>query len=255
MEDVNADLEAGYNDTPTETPDPEVQPVLEEAKTDPLADIVARIERFENSQNTLAGHIGGLTRTQKALQQTLEASRAASVSVQAAPTNAEVKAAIENPKEWESLKDDFPEWATATEKYLESRLSGIPSDKGLSPAEIEKAVSEIVDQRVKSALAANASTALEAVYEDWQDDVKTPEFDKWYKSQSQEIQGLAQSSRVKDAKRMLTLFYNSQKPVEKQTEKVTRPNRFTAAVTPRGTGGANTGPSAIDEIEAGYNAG
>lgn len=262
---ANNDLEeinSGYSDDATETPVRTEQPVEEipEAPAvDPMAEIMARFEKMEASQSKLAGHIGSLTQTQKALAQVVDASRAAAQTVASAPSQAEVKDALQDPAEWATLKEDFPEWAAATEKYLDARLSNTPgNNKGLDAAEIEKIVASIVDKRVTE----KERKRLDRDYKTWVEDVNSPQFNEWFKTQEEGIRNLADSPDVDDARDLLKIYYAAiakpkaaVKPAVKATEEVQttlRQKRFSAAVTPKGTGGHENGPGPVDEIAAGY---
>jgi len=96
---------------PAPTPAPEVKP-------DPMKEVLARLDKFEASHNTLAGHIGGLNRGQQELRQLLATAQAAAKKVDDAPTAAQVNQAISDPQEWAELKRQHPEWAAATEKGI-----------------------------------------------------------------------------------------------------------------------------------------
>jgi hypothetical protein len=249
-------FESGYSE-PTETPAQAKQPEVKEAvaePVDPLQAVIARLDKFEASHSTLAGHIGGLQRSQKDMQSTLAAAQAATKTVSDAPTQAQVKDAMTNPAEWDALKNEFPEWATATEKYMDAKLATLRAPQALDPAAIEKIVGERVAGESAAVRKEIIDASLDAVFPDWQVDVKTPAFAAWLKTQPAAIADLGASEKVGDAARMLKLYEMSKqaKPVTEPIKQVsTRQKRIEAAINPKGAGGHAAGSSDVDEFESG----
>lgn len=210
----------------------EVEPVAaatEEPKTptaeDQLRDALARIEKIEGRTRNVEGHIGGLTRNQNEIRSTLQAAQAAAVTTKDAPTAAQVKEAIANPEEWDALKSDFPEWALATEKFLDSRLSSMP--KGMDEAALEKRLKQ-VEERV-------INTSLNAVFPGWRADTQTDAFKAWAAAQPEDVQALAYSDEVADAARMLKLYDLSKQASPTSQILEQRKQKLAAAVTaPKG---------------------
>lgn len=255
MEEGTNELDAGYEGTPAEKP-VEEKPVIEEVKAVepetqepapyPLKEIKAQFEQFERRIRNAEGHIGGLNHNQKLLQETLAASREAKATEK--PSQQQVKEAMTNPKEWDELKADYPEWAVATEKLLESKLGSAKADIDIGALQRE------VAQRVRFETEASVrkeiiSSSLNAVFPEWEDEVRKPEFGKWLESQTEDIRNLAGSNRVGDAARLLKL-YDARKPVSKPN---TRQELIKAAITPKGNGGSPVNRTEIDDFEAGYN--
>lgn len=264
----DAQFESGYSGTPTETPEakqpepkqeakPESQPENKEA-TDPLKEFAARMDKFEASQNKLAGHIGGLTRNQDEIRQLLAASKQATETVADAPTHAQVTEAMANPKEWDDLKSEYPEWAAATEKFMDSKLATL-KPQALDPSAIDKIVEERVAKQTAEVRQESINSHLDAIVDgDWEEVVKNEQFGKWLESQSAEVKALAESNKLRDAAKMLRLYQQSKTPVkqadpEPKKDNSARQRRFEAAVNPKGTGGHALGRSDLDEFEAGYN--
>ncbi len=260
-QDDAAQFESGYDNMPTETPalvvaEPEQNPAAPEPAAtpapDPLKELMARFDKFEAGHNKLAGHIGGLQRTQQEIQSTLAAAQAATKAVTDAPTQGEVKEAMASPAEWAALKADYPEWATATEKLLDSRM----------PKFDAKAFEEGIKREMVGQTAAvrqeiiNAS--LDAVFPGWVDEVRSDGFKKWADGQTDAVKSLIASNNVGDAARMLKLYDASkQSPAQPapapKPETSTREKRIAAAVTPRGAGGHAAGGSDLDDLESGYS--
>ena len=115
---------------------------------------------------------------------------------------------MQDPAEWASLKTAYPDWATATEKFMDARLEQMKG-QSIDPAEIAKIVQEQVAGQNAAVRAEIINTSLDAVYPGWQDDVQSEQFGQWMQTQSAEVQAMATSSSVKDAAKMLALFQQS----------------------------------------------
>jgi hypothetical protein len=264
-EQDDAQFEAGYSGVPTETPEPKQPEPKQEAKTepekqealDPLKEFAARMDKFEASQNKLAGHIGGLTRSQEEIKQLLAASKKATENVADAPTQAQVKEAMASPKEWEELRAEYPEWAAATEKFMDSKLATLKAPPALDPEAIDKRVEERVAKQTAEDRQDTIDTYLDNIVDgDWMEEIKKPEFSTWLDKQPEDIKALAASSKLRDAAKMLRMYQKSKVPMkqpEPKKDTSTRQKRFEAAVTPKGTGGHAPGRSDEDEFMAGYN--
>lgn len=268
MEDEGvAEFESGYTDDnaaekpPVEevaevTPEPEVkeeikEEVAETPKPDPLVEVLSRFDKMEHRLRNTEGHIGGLNHNLKQMQETLAASKAASQQVSDAPTQEQVKEAMANPKEWDELKSDFPEWASATEKFMDARLSKVPAVDETKIRELEQKLNNETATLRKESIDAT----LDAVLPDWDLEVKTPEFSKWMESQSDDVKALAASNSIRDAAKMLRLFSTHKArsvPEPKPSNVAARQKRIEAAVTPKGTGGFAPAPTELDEFESGY---
>lgn len=250
-------LEAGYSDdaAPVVTPEPVEAPPVEEKKPeaiDPMKELMDRFEKLESRTRNAEGHIGGLNHKQKLIEETVQAAKAATHQVLSAPSQAQVKEAIADPAEWNALKEDFPEWATATEKFMDAKLATVkPQPFDISP--IDKLVNERIASQAASMKETFSLVALDAAFPGWQDDVKTPDFEKWKAAQTADVQKLADSDNAADAAKMLRLFETSKRTPEVRQETITRQKRFEAAVNPRGSGGfSNSSKTDLDEMEAGY---
>lgn len=262
IENQDVDFESGYSDKPTETPAaaaPEVkaapEPAQASAPADPVKELMARFDKFEAGHNKLAGHIGGLQRSQQEIQTALAAAQAATKTVADAPTQAQVKSAATSPAEWEKLKEGYPEWATATEKLLDSRLP---------PAFDAKAFEDSIKQEMKGQSDAVrqeiVNSALDAVFPDWKDgweaEAKSPAFKAWFDAQPDSVKALAASDKIRDAAKMLKLYDASTqaKPApEPKKDTSAREKRIAAAVAPRGAGGHAAGSTEQDDFESGYS--
>jgi hypothetical protein len=210
-----------------------IEPAAKAKTTDELlTEMLGRFDKLEGRQRNVEGHIGGLTRNQNSMRDTLSAAATAAAATKDAPTKSQVTEAIANPEEWDSLKKDFPEWATATEKFLDARLA---QSRGSDPQAIEAMVSERIKGETAAVRKEIIESSLDAVFPGWVDDVKSDGFGVWLGGQSAEVKALAESSRVGDAARMLRLYDEAKKTspttaiLEQRKQKLAN-----AAAAPRG---------------------
>ena len=101
------------------------EPVIAPKTTDErLEEALARVDKLEGRTRNTEGHIGGLTRNQNTMRDSMQqAAIAATAAVRDAPSRSQVTEAIADPEEWSTLKKEFPEWATATEKKIAASLA------------------------------------------------------------------------------------------------------------------------------------
>lgn len=265
IETQDADFESGYGSTPTETPAPAAKPDLvdppkepaaaEPVAVDPIKDLAARFEKFEKGHTTLAGQFGRLQQSQKEIADQLAAAQAATKNVADAPTQAQVKDASASPAEWEKLKEGYPEWATATEKLLDSRMP-----QAFDAQAFEAKIMQEMQGKTEAMQERIVNAALNAVFPGWAKEAQTDAFKAWLAAQPDDIKALGASDEIADAATMLKLYEASKtaKPAPAPTpapkqEPSPREKRLAAAVNPRGTGGHAAGSTDLDEFESGYN--
>ena len=225
-------------------PEPETKP---EAPADPMEEMRTRmgeIEKLANRMRNVEGHIGGLTSVTKKLNDTLAAATAARKSVDEAPTAAQVKTAIENPKQWEALKQDFPEWAEATEAFVDAKLGGFGSQ---DPAAIERIVNERIEVARGDMRKEIVETALEGVHPGWRDTINTTDFTTWFNGQPTDVQALAASDKISDASRMLSMFANRPQARAQEISQQ-RAGRLSAAAAAPGKGGVASPGISTDDM-------
>lgn len=193
---------------PEGQPSPTAAPAAAAAKPDPMAELAEKIGKLEGQLRNVSGHIGGLNQGQQQLRQMLDAGKAAAAEVKDAPTPEQVRAAMKNPDEWDALKQDFPEWSDATEKFLEAKLASLPP--ALDPSAIDKLVAERVAQETAAVRTEAVDAHLDAIVDgDWRAEVKGDAFGAWMAGQPADIQALGESSKLTDASKMLRLFAKS----------------------------------------------
>lgn len=170
----------------------------------PPADFAAKLAeieaRFSDRLRKAEGHIGNLNSTQQDLRAQVDAGKAAKQAT-GGPTQAEIKDAAANPAEWDALKTDYPEWATATEKLLESRMVGAFDAKAF-----EATIREEMKGQNAAVRAEMIDSALDAVSPGWKEEVKSDPFKAWAAGQSDAVKALIRSDKVGDAAKMLRLY-------------------------------------------------
>lgn len=245
---------AGPEATPTPAPVSTQKAAAPEAKPETveppkptteelLTQAIAKIDKLEGRTRNVEGHIGNLNGQQKTIQEQLAASQLAAREVKDAPTQAQVKAAPIGTPEWESLKSDFPEWADATEKFMDAKLANLQAgvDVATVEAKVAEALSKVTGTLTKEIEKRIVDTTLNAQFPGWKNEVNTEPFVKWLQSQNAEIKRLADSDDVGDAATMLSLYKEAKRsnPAQKILDK--RQQTLQAAVAaPRGTRPAPT---------------
>jgi hypothetical protein len=215
--------------------DPTAAPAAAEVKPDPMAELAEKIGKLEGQLRNVSGHIGGLNQGQQQLREMLTAGKAAADAVKDAPSAQQVAEAMKNPDEFEALRDDFPEWARATELLLDARLKNLTAQQP-DPAAIDK----IVAERVAKETAAVRTEAIDAhldgiVDGDWRAERNSPEFLKWEAAQGDEVKALIDSPRLTDAAKLMRLFVKSKQANPAQQILQQRSAKLDAAASvPRG---------------------
>jgi hypothetical protein len=193
----------------------EVKPAEPAPPTDAerLSAALEEIEKLKTRQRNVEGHIGGLTSQQKALHETITAAKQAAAQVKDAPTDQQIAAAAKNPEEWDQLKEDFPQWHNATEKFVNAKIATIQA--GANAEQVNELVNKQIQEQVgtitKELKAEIVDSAMSVVFPQWKEDINSPAFAEWAKAQPANIQALADSPRVGDAARMLSLFKEAAK--------------------------------------------
>lgn len=260
VEEMSAAFSAGFDEdddqprTPTETPAPEPEATPEPAEAAP--EYVQITKQDWESLNTRAAKVDEISATlDKRFDQvlgtmgrTLERKLA---EKQAAAAPGETAALDED--DFAELREQYPEVAELQMKGMSKLMARF---KGASnPGDIKQIVSESVEGEASKLRKEIVNASLDAVFPGWDADVKTPQFAEWLKGQSAEINGLAQSSGIGDAARMLRLFYAAKdapapKPAPPQAS--TRQRQLAAAVSPKSDGGTPPSSRGKSPFQAGF---
>lgn len=263
-----AKLDAGDQQPPASEPDQADAPLAEEAAPqeqvpqeqpaeapeDPFAGLpdavkqkLAQIDELAQANAQLLQHVRSAEGRVAAMQREFQQARQAATNVapQDAPSQGQMSAAAKNPEKWEQLKQDFPEWASAMEEYVASKIGAVQPQSGLTPEVVEGYVQQQVAQTKEEMTRLVEEARIEGKYENWRDTVKTPEFAAWYSVQSPETKSLAASTRAKDAIAMLDLYEKARvRPASEVRQQ--RNERLAAAVTTRP--GQTPPPKTLDDM-------
>lgn len=209
---------------------------------------LAEINQLKQANAQLLHHVKTAEGRVAAMQREFQQARAAqqSVAPNDAPTQGQMAAAAKNPEKWEQLKQDFPEWASAMEEYVGSKLSGIqPTQPLVQPEQVIDYVQrQLAGERAQMRKAIEEAR-IEGRYENWRDLINTTEFAQWFTVQPADVRALADSPMAKDAIRMLDLFQQAKaKPASDIRQE--RSQRLAAAATTRP--GQTPPPKTMDDM-------
>lgn len=222
-----------------EKPDPwEGVPPIVRQTLEGISAKLGAVDALSQDIKTTAGRVA-------AIQSGLATAKATAKTMENAPTAAQIDAAAKDPEEWAELKREFPEWTTATEGYIKQALAAERADllKQIPKAEAVDVDGLRRDVDVTVGDAMNRARQLARVdlkYPTWEQDVRAPDgnlnagFAAWMKTQTPEIQALADSVKADDAIKMLDMYYDHLKA---QAAHQKKQQRLEAAIPARGTSG------------------
>lgn len=266
-EDAEADLESGYAEAPTDvqtnppdSPDaqedaPSPAPVYAKITEDEYKRFLTNAETVDKIASSLEqrfgtafGHIGGLQQKLKEIQA-------------ATPNGQSIKFTKED---FAEMQADFPELADMQMKGLEralSRMSGTGAASGLDEAK----ASELFDAKFVAVERKILTEALADLHEDWEQvvgpkDSHTP-YRVWLAAQPQAYQDTIHASRrpaviAKSIDQFKAFAAAPSAATAPKPNAVAEARRaqLSAAVTPKGAGGAKVGRTEDDDLQAGFDA-
>lgn len=223
---------------------------------------VGKIDMIEQRLKSEEGRAGAALKGIQDIKTSMEAAKAVTKAGGDAPSQQQIAAAAEDDAAWKQLKDEFPEWVTGTEKFVEARISKFASTLPASnidgiKQELSGTVTEIVAKATSEAKAeARELAKIDRKHENWEDDIYTdpvsrtlkPEFVAWESKQPPEVRALANSNRASDAIKMLDAFYADRKAVADATAKSQRNKTLVErAITPKGVSSASSNRNLTEE--------
>lgn len=191
------------------------QPAGEKQEEDPFAGlnpaVRARLEKLDQLEAQLPTLINSVKTAEgrvAAMQREMDVAKQAAKAAQSAPSQAQIAAASGDVKKWESLKTDFPEWADATEQFVNAKLAGLTPQQaqGLDAAQVEELVRQQGAKARAEALAAIEEAKVEIKHPDWVRKINSEDFKKWFGEQPDDVKKLSKSPRGLDAIRLIDLF-------------------------------------------------
>ncbi len=188
-----------------------------------------------------------------AVQNALAAGKAAAATTGTdAPTQQQITTAAQNTVKWKQLSEDFPEWAEAVDERLAAQAAEFAKHPA-SSVDVEGMKQEfsqsLAEVRQASTQEARQLAQVDIKHPGWEDTVKTPDYAAWIKTQAPDIQALGDSDRAADAIKLLDIYAENRKAIEKQAKNQTR---LATVVAPRL---ANTTGSTVLPDEAGLSVG
>ncbi len=239
-----ADANPESNDEPivkASEPEPGHEPVNEDPFANLHPEVKRRLEALDQLESRLRnteGHIGGLNKATKRiegeLQNELAAAKAAAKAVDDAPSQKQIQSAAADSEKWKQLKTDFPEWTDA----IDERLGGIQPAPAFDVEGLRTKLTDDLSSKIRGEVTAEMEQKLEMrlidiAHRGWIDTVNSPEYLEWYKTQPQNIQALAESSKAEDAIDLLNKYADTRKKtVSVDKIKEDRKQRLESATTP-----------------------
>lgn len=302
MEDQETDesqMSSGFTTaTPTGTPAPAVEKV--EAKEavpavaapaeaeDPMKVFQDRLDKYQQSYDKLAGTVGRIKQTNEELKAQLAAAQAATKTVDDAPSKSQITEAVKDPEKWAALKNQYKDWAEATEEVIDARIARAGGQ--VDQAAIDKRVAELVAGETASVRTEMINSHLDSIVDgNWLEVAKSDGFRNFLtsspgwipeatdadaaiptlsdpnsklsiaiKNDPNGILALAFSPKMTDAAKMFRMYEASKRTQSAQAQAPqapqvsTRQKRLEAAVAPRGSGGHGAAPNEKDEMSSGF---
>jgi hypothetical protein len=212
--------QAAYNG---EEPSPEESagaPVGKEDTQDPWSGLPPALkETIDGMSNRLAvldtieERLKQSERRVGSLQNEIYNAKKAAEEVKQAPTKQEMEAAQKSTAAWESLKEDFPEWAEAIDARFAEQSKQFKQD---TPdfEKINQEIAELKSLREKAVTNDNLEVRLLGMmHPDWQEVVKDPAYKSWVEKQPDPVKQRAYHGKTaEEAVSVLNLFKSSRKP-------------------------------------------
>lgn len=210
---------------PTDEPPPEPEPA-EEASEDEDAgepsgedDISARLkaleaenERLKHSEASQRGRLGAYQRQINSLQSKLqETQNTPGNDTKSDEQKRQEAADAAGVKDWEALKEDFPEVAKALDARLESEKRQIEADRQRQ-AQLERQIAELqsavqpIQQQAQETYLKTQVDALTARHPDWREVVSAPAFAEWLNQQPDSLRRLSDSNDAAEAAALMDLY-------------------------------------------------
>lgn len=174
-----------------------VSPALR-SQFDSMSQKLSGMEELGNRLKTTEGRVGALQS---------ELAKKAAREVNGAPSSGEIDdAAAGTDAEWELLKEDYPEWATA----LDRKISATRADIQKGMPNVDELRAEL-SQGMVAAIRQVDETLVAMRHPDYEEVTKKTEFWDWVGTQPDETKKLADSARPLDAIKILDAYKEAMK--------------------------------------------
>jgi hypothetical protein len=214
--------------------EPEKEPDPYAGMSDTVRAKLAQIDQLAEANAQLLHHVKTTEGRVAAMQREAQQARAAQqlVAPQDAPTQGSIATAAKNPEKWEQLKQDFPEWASAMEEYVGSKMGNAGTGQGLTSEQVTGYVQQQVAETRAEMSKLIEEARIEGKHDNWRQTINTTEFAQWYAVQNPDTRALADSPLGRDAIRMLDMYQEAKK-VSAVGIRQERNSRLAAAATTR----------------------
>lgn len=235
----------------------------EERQTDNVSErlkvLEAENEKLKHSEASQRGRLGAYQRQinqlQSQLQQVQNTPGTSEKDDQQARQDAADAAGV---KDWEALKEDFPEVAKALDARLESEKFQIQEDRQ-KQAQLEQQLAELqsavqpIQQQAQDQYLKSQVDALEARHPDWRELVSAPAFAEWLDQQPPSLQKLKESNDAAEAAALVDLYKGQTGQVVAESNSADkRQERLASAQTVSRRGSAQKG-GVPEDFEAAFN--
>ena len=203
-----------------EPPEPEQDEAEPEADEQPgdndlaqrLAALEAENEKLKHSEASQRGRLGAYQRQINQLQSQLQQTQNTPGNDPKSDDQKRQEAAdAAGVKDWEALKEDFPEVAKALDARLESEKRQIEQDRQRQ-AQLEQQIAELqsavqpIQQQAQDQYLKTQVDALTARHPDWREVVSAPAFAEWLNQQPESLRRLTESNDAAEAAALMDLY-------------------------------------------------
>jgi chromosome segregation ATPase len=162
-----------------------------------MADLDTLNSRLKQAES----RIGGAERR-------LHEAKVAAQQVDDKPSAEQVKKAAQTAEKWQSLKEDFPEWADVLDETRSELTAKTAELAGKIPdvESIRGSINEEVEAKVDAVRKEMAIEAVRAIHDDLDEIKASPQFIDWVKKQPQDIVAKLGSWKPSDAIKVLNSY-------------------------------------------------
>jgi len=165
------------------------------------------------------------------------AAKKAAEQVASAPTKGQMAEAAKSEEAWNELKEEFPEWATATDARINFKLDTLRKELSSGSVNTEALQQEI--DRLKVTMRDGTAEEIQRgivsfFHPDWEKTITGTDYQNWLKEQPEDIVSKTRSVKAVDAVAVLDAFEG--KAAKKTATEIVaeRKNRLRTSVLPEG---------------------
>ena len=251
---------------PQEAPESEAESAPEPEESAPgdddlaarLAALEAENQKLKHSEASQRGRLGAYQRQINQLQSQLQQTQNTPGKPQQSEEQQRQEAAdAAGVKDWEALKEDFPEVAKALDARIEAEKKALAEDRQRQ-AQLERQIAELqsavqpIQQQAQETYLKTQVDALTARHPDWREVVSAPAFAEWLNQQPESLRRLTESNDAAEAAALMDLYKSQTGSQVADGNSDKRQERLAAAQSVPRRGSAPKG-GVPDEFEAAFN--